>query len=117
MRPIRPLLIAVLTAMLMSTAPLPAMAAEECPPASASADYEAVERCRADYIEIRTADRRWTRLKTGAAMCFQPKEQVWEWKCRGYTEAARCRGVRTKTPAKVRAELRNGEVIWKCFKN
>lgn len=91
----------------------PAEASSKCP--SSKPVFETADRCRATYIDVLTGNRQWISVKEGQRVCFVPGEQVWEWKCRGYTEATRCRRIRSKKPPTVKVEVRGGEVFWSCY--
>ena len=77
--------------------------------------FQTADRCRATYIDVLTGDRQWVSVQEGQQICFSPADTVWEWKCRGYTEATRCRRLRSKQPPDVRVEIRGGEVFWTCY--
>ncbi|MEM7745893.1 MAG: hypothetical protein AAF409_19505 [Pseudomonadota bacterium] len=116
----RPLLL--LTALLIGLLPVTADLRAEvaCPnPLPSSSSRPQVDRCRADYIDIFTANNVWQTLKEGQRICFRPPSSVWQWKCQGYAEAARCRGLRSKKAGRARievmAELRDNQVIWTCY--
>lgn len=100
-------------ALLLLAAPDQAAAQASC--GDGKLVYETADRCRATYIDVLTGDRQWISIEEGQSACFVPGDHMWEWKCRGYTEAARCRRVRTKRPPLVGVEVRGGEVIWSCY--
>lgn len=87
-------------------------AAQDCAERRAVADSR--DRCRADFIQVETADGGWRTVnEKEGPMCFRAEASFWRWQCRGYEETARCRGV--KAASDVRVTLSNGEVRWECL--
>lgn len=121
-RPLSRLVMGLLGGLIALTLTGPAIATDDgvkCPSDKARPVYETTDRCRANYIDLRIERRQWTTIKEGRPFCFRPKETLWEWKCRGYTEATRCRGSKSKRAGRplVRVEVEGGEVRWSCFAN